>query len=50
MVKKPYSPPTLTDHGDAVEKTKGLGGAWWEYIGAQYGPPLPPLPPPDSKT
>ncbi len=45
MEKKPYSPPTLTDHGDAVEKTKGMGGPSWEYIGTMGGPPLPYEPP-----
>lgn len=28
--KKPYTPPTLTKHGDAVELTRGLGGKYWE--------------------
>jgi len=29
--KKPYSPPTITDHGDAVEETKGFCGELYEY-------------------
>lgn len=33
MEKKPYTPPTLTDHGAVVEKTKGLMGFTWEYMG-----------------
>jgi hypothetical protein len=38
MEKKPYSPPTLTDLGDAVQKTKGLCGPCWEMYGSSYGP------------
>jgi hypothetical protein len=30
MQKKPYTPPTITEHGSAVEKTKGFGGEFWE--------------------
>lgn len=42
MEKKPYSPPTLTDLGDAVEKTKGITGQCWEYHGNMWGqPPYP---------
>jgi hypothetical protein len=28
--KKQYTPPTLTDHGNAVEKTRGCGGSYLE--------------------
>jgi hypothetical protein len=28
--RKPYSPPTITEHGDAVKQTRGLGGKYWE--------------------
>jgi hypothetical protein len=42
MERKPYSPPTVTDHGNVVEKTKGWGGDWWEYWGSANCPPLPP--------
>jgi hypothetical protein len=40
--KQPYSPPTLTDHGDVVKQTQGIGGRHWEYIGSQTGdePPI----------
>jgi hypothetical protein len=41
MEKKPYSPPTVTDHGDAVEKTKGISGKSWEMYGFSWGPPPP---------
>lgn len=41
--KKPYSAPTITDHGDAVEKTTGLCGDIWEITGnSPVSPPLPP--------
>lgn len=30
MEKKPYTPPTITKHGDAVELTRGFGGKYWE--------------------
>jgi hypothetical protein len=33
MTKKPYTAPTITDHGDAVEQTKGLCGRCWETYG-----------------
>ncbi len=35
MEKKPYSPPTLTDHGSVVELTKGLIGYMYETHGLQ---------------
>jgi hypothetical protein len=41
MEKKPYSPPTVTDHGDAVEQTKGISGRCWEMFGSAWGPPPP---------
>lgn len=30
MQKKPYTPPTVTEHGNAVRETKGFGGEFWE--------------------
>lgn len=30
MEKKPYSAPTITEHGKAVEQTQGVGGKLWE--------------------
>jgi hypothetical protein len=32
MEKKPYTPPTVTEHGDAVKKTNGMGGKYWEIM------------------
>ena len=32
MDKKPYTPPTITEHGDAVKETKGFGGEFWEMF------------------
>lgn len=32
MDKKPYTPPTITEHGDAVKETKGFGGHIWEAL------------------
>lgn len=32
MEKKPYTPPTITEHGDAVKQTKGFGGPYWEMM------------------
>jgi hypothetical protein len=28
--KKPYTPPTVTEHGDAVQQTRGMGGKFFE--------------------
>lgn len=39
MQKKPYTPPTVTDMGDAIEKTKGMSGDCWEYFGNSPGTP-----------
>ena len=36
MEKKPYTTPSITDHGSAVEKTKGVAGAAWEYWGGKH--------------
>jgi hypothetical protein len=36
MQKKPYTQPTITDHGDAVEQTKGMTGRCWEVVGRSY--------------
>jgi len=33
MAKKPYTPPTVTDHGSVVEKTKGTIGTSVEFMG-----------------
>ena len=33
MQKKPYTTPTVTDHGTVVEKTKGRVGFSYEPIG-----------------
>jgi len=33
MAKKPYTPPTVTDHGSVVEKTKGTIGTCTEFMG-----------------
>ena len=38
--KKPYTPPTITDHGKIVEETKGVVDSSWEVFGHQ--------PPPDG--
>lgn len=35
MEKKPYTPPTITVHGDAVKETKGFGGEYWEIMSAK---------------
>jgi hypothetical protein len=32
MEKKPYTPPTLTEHGDAVQQTRGFSGKYWETL------------------
>ena len=48
MDRKPYAPPTLTDHGNAVEKTKGYTGKYWEYYGTSHGIILPPPDDPDD--
>lgn len=32
MEKKPYAPPAVTDHGKAVEQTKGFGGKFYESL------------------
>jgi hypothetical protein len=42
MTRKPYSTPTVTDLGDAVEQTQGAAGGFWEIFGTQWGPPPPP--------
>jgi hypothetical protein len=28
--KKPYAPPTVTEQGDAVKETRGMGGKYME--------------------
>ena len=39
MQKKPYAQPTVTDHGDAIEQTKGMAGRCWEVVGRSYDGP-----------
>jgi hypothetical protein len=36
MEKKPYTPPTITEHGDAVRQTKGFGGEYWEMMTPKF--------------
>jgi len=48
MQKKTYSPPTITDLGDAVEQTKGVSGEYYETWGTAYGPPILDPPPDDD--
>lgn len=36
MEKKPYTPPTITEHGDAVKQTKGFGGEYWEVRSPRF--------------
>jgi len=31
MSKKPYTAPTITEHGDVVKQTTGFGGKYWEF-------------------
>jgi hypothetical protein len=31
--KKPYTPPTITDHGDVTKKTQGLVSTAYETYG-----------------
>lgn len=38
MKKKPYTAPTLTQHGDAVKQTTGLSGRYWELYTARVTP------------
>jgi hypothetical protein len=37
-VKKPYAAPTVTEHGNAVKKTRGIGGKYWEPMINQSWP------------
>ena len=37
MQKKTYVAPTITEHGNAIEKTKGAAGVCWELHGTSYG-------------
>jgi hypothetical protein len=30
--RKPYTPPTVNTHGDAVKQTTGFGGRFWEVL------------------
>lgn len=36
--KKSYRAPTLTEHGDIVERTTGMGGEYWEAYGRRFSP------------
>ena len=42
MEKRPYSPPRVTDLGDAVEQTKGMAGDYYETWGDMWDPPVGP--------
>lgn len=35
-MKKTYSAPTVTEHGNAIDNTKGMAGAAWENWGGKY--------------
>ena len=37
MEKKPYTPPTITEHGNAITATKGFGGEYWEMMSTKIG-------------
>lgn len=42
MQKKPYTPPTITEHGNVVKATNGLGGKYWEmYANKMYADDTP---------
>ena len=36
--KKPYTAPTVTEHGNAVEATKGFGGKYFEVMSTKSEP------------
>lgn len=38
MDKKPYNPPTVTEHGNAVKQTTGIGGKYWELYAPRTTP------------
>lgn len=40
MQKKPYTPPTITEHGDAVKGTRGFGGDYWETMSPRPTPAI----------
>jgi hypothetical protein len=42
MEKKPYTPPTITEHGNAVQETKGFGGTNWEVMSARLSSDVDP--------
>lgn len=46
MAKKRYSPPEITDLGNAVEETKGFAGQCFEPWGTTTCLPPPDDPPP----
>ena len=41
MQKKTYVAPTITEHGNAIDKTKGMAGTCWETYGTSYGVIVP---------
>lgn len=43
MQKKAYTAPTITEHGNAIEKTKGIAGAAWESWGTRNDAILVPI-------
>ncbi|CAN5616065.1 hypothetical protein BH23GEM10_BH23GEM10_17950 [soil metagenome] len=40
--KKTYTAPTVTEHGNGTEETKGLGGEFWEYLNPTNNPAIDP--------
>jgi hypothetical protein len=46
--KKTYTPPTVTEHGDVVKQTTGMGGKYLEFMSPKYYGDLedPPFDPP----
>ena len=36
--KKPYTPPTVTEHGNAVQATKGFSGRYFEMLSPKPEP------------
>ena len=43
MQKKNYSTPTVTEHGNAIDNTKGVAGAAWEMWGGKHDAILIPI-------
>jgi hypothetical protein len=44
--KKTYVPPVITEYGDAVHLTRGLGGRFWESFMSKMVSDLDTDPPP----